>query len=160
MGAGNSANSLVAYASGGLELLDEIQPLWERLNQHHAAVSPYFASHFQAFRFAERKASLLRKYTGGQLHLDLARVGEQAVGYLVSAVTGDHLGEIESIFVSEPYRGRGIAAELMQRGLAWLEAQDIHDKAVAVAVGNERAFSFYARFGFYPRLVVLKQVRT
>ena len=50
--------------------------------------------------------------------------------------------------------------EALEQDLAWLEAQAVQDKTVAVAVGNERAFSFYARFGFYPRLVVLKQVRT
>jgi ribosomal protein S18 acetylase RimI-like enzyme len=78
-------------------------------------------------------------------------------GNCVSAATAEGVGEIESIFVAAEFRGQGIANELMRRALDWLDAQGVHTKIIAVAVGNERAYAFYERFGFFPRLVMLKQ---
>jgi len=150
----------IAYISGGSELLDRIQPLWEQLNQQHAALSPHFASEFEANSFSKRKAGLLKKYADGQLRVDLCRAPGILIGYLVSGMTSDGIGEIESIFVAAEFRGQGIANELMHRALEWLDLQGVHTKAIAVAVGNERAYTFYERFGFYPRLVMLKQKDT
>ena len=147
----------ISYFSGGVELLDLIQPLWEQLNQHHAALSPHFASEFQAKRFSERKAKLLKKYASDQLRVDLCQAQDSPIGYLISATTADGIGEIESIFVAAEFRGQGIANELMQRALNWLDFQGVHTKVIAVAVGNERAYAFYERFGFYPRLTMLQQ---
>ena len=147
----------IKFISGGAELLDEIQPLWEKLNQHHEEISSHFPEDFRVYKFAERKANLLKKYTDGQLRVDLAQSLGQTAGYLVGAVTTDGIGEIESIFIATEFRGHGIADELMKLGLSWLDSQGVHTKLIAVAVGNERAYSFYARFGFYPRAVMLKQ---
>ena len=147
----------IEFISGGAELLDEIQPLWEKLNQHHEEISSHFSADFRVYKFAERKANLLKKYIDGQLRVELAQSQGQTVGYLVGAVTKDGVGEIESIFIATEFRGQGIADELMKLGLSWLDSQGAHTKLIAVAVGNERAYSFYARFGFYPRVVMLKQ---
>jgi hypothetical protein len=45
---------------GGIELIDEIAPLWTKLNIHHAAVSPYFSDDFRSTIFENRKV----KFTG------------------------------------------------------------------------------------------------
>jgi len=137
--------------------LDKIKPLWEQLNQHHEEISPYFSTDFRVYNFTERKTRLLKKYADGQLRVDLAQYQDRIVGYLVSAVTADGVGEIESIFVAAEFRGQAIGDELMQRALLWLDQLQVHTKLIALAVGNERAYSFYARFGFYPRVVMLKQ---
>ena len=55
----------IHYISGGAELLDDIQPLWEKLNQHHEAISPHFSYEFQDYGFSKRKARLLQKYADG-----------------------------------------------------------------------------------------------
>jgi ribosomal protein S18 acetylase RimI-like enzyme len=148
------------YISGGFELLDQIQPLWEQLNQQHAAVSQYFADEFETNHFSERKAKLFKKYADGKLRVDLCQAPNILIGYLVSGITSDEVGEIESIFVAAGFRGQGVANELMNRALTWLDLQDVHTKVIAVAVGNERVYTFYERFGFYPRLVMLKQKDT
>ena len=147
----------IEFISGGVELINEIQPLWEQLNRHHEVISTHFSKDFRVYKFNERKTKLLKKYAGGQLWVDLARFHGQAAGYLISAVTVDGVGEIESIFVAPEFRGQAIGDELMRRALQWLDEQHAHTKLIAVAVGNERAYAFYARFGFYPRVVMLKQ---
>ena len=147
----------IHYISGGAELLDDIQPLWEKLNQHHEAISPHFSYEFQDYGFSKRKARLLQKYADGQLRIDIALIQARKIAYLISAVTADGTGEIESLFVDSEFRGQAIGDELMRRAIGWLDAQDVHTKVIDVAFGNERAYAFYARFGFFPRVMKLKQ---
>jgi ribosomal protein S18 acetylase RimI-like enzyme len=145
------------YTYGGVELLDDVQPLWEQLNQHHAAVSPYFAADFHAKTFSGRKNALLAKYSNGELRIDIAQADGRNVGYVFSAIHANGVGEIESIFIEKKHRGQAIGDQLMQRALDWLDSVNAHTKVINVAVGNESAYKFYERYGFYPRVVTLKQ---
>jgi ribosomal protein S18 acetylase RimI-like enzyme len=146
----------ITYITGNHKLLDAIQPLWEGLNKYHEAVSPHFKDDFQVYTFAQRKENLLKKNRNGRIRIDIARIDEQPVGYVIAAIRDD-VGEIESIFIKEDYRGQGIGDELMSRVLAWMDHAQVRQKIVDVAVGNEDALDFYARFGFFPRITTLKQ---
>ena len=147
----------INYISGGIELLDEIQPLWDKLNRHHQTISPHFSVEFGTKTFDGRKEKLLKKYAGSEIRIDLAQSNDRIIGYLISAITLDGVGEIELVYIEDSFRGQLIGDELMHRALNWLDGQKVHTKVIAVAVGNERAFSFYARFGFFPRVVKLEQ---
>lgn len=58
------------------------------------------------------------------------------------------IGEIGNLYVKPEYRGLGIAKTLMDRGMAWLEADPaVKDIYVYVSNGNDAA-DFYARYGF------------
>jgi len=63
------------------------------------------------------------------------------------------------VFVNPAFRGLGVGDALMRKALAWMDKQGAVDKIVEVGVGNEQAFGFYSRYGFYPRKTVLKQVK-
>ncbi len=147
----------IHYHSGDESNLEQIRDLWEALNLHHAAHSPHFQGAFQAGTFSERKAKLRQKYKNGKIRVDIAAAQNCPVGYLISAVLPDGTGEIESLYVDLAFRSRQIGVTLMQRALAWLDAQAVHTKTIAVAVGNETTYNFYAKFGFYPRLTLLQQ---
>lgn len=147
----------LTYIGGGTELLEAIGVLWENLNRHHQSVSPYFQQDFSTYTFAQRKAKLREVYAEDAIHIDIALCRDQPVGYIISAVTQAGIGEIESVFVAANFRGHGIGDCLMQRALTWLDEQRPETIVVKVAVGNEQAYPFYARYGFYPRVVVLKQ---
>ena len=45
----------------------------------------------------------------------------------------------------------------MKRTLGWLDEADVRRITVAVIVGNERALSFYERFGLVPRTMILER---
>ena len=79
------------------------------------------------------------------------------MGYCISGIDQDGIGEIESIFIAEEFRGQNVGEALMQHALHWLNDQGVTSKVIDVAVGNERVFKFYARFGFFPRVTKLKQ---
>jgi ribosomal protein S18 acetylase RimI-like enzyme len=149
----------VEYVAGGIELLDAVGRLWEQLNEHHGDQSPHFADEFARRTFAQRKADLLKKAADATFRVDLARdqAASRFVGYCISTVDQESVGEIDSIYVESGFRGLGIGDGLMQRALAWMDGLGIESKVVAVAFGNEEVFPFYSRYGFFPRTTILKQ---
>lgn len=92
------------------------------------------------------------------MRIDLAQSNSSNIGYLISAITSDGVGVIESIYIEDGFRGQSIGDELMNRALEWLDIHKVDTKEINVVIGNERAYSFYARFGFFSRLVILKQM--
>jgi len=148
----------VEYIQGGSELMDSIAPLWEHLNRLHADLSLHFSNTYPARRFSSRKRELLKKSEQGRLRVDLARLPSgDLIGYCVTTVSRENVGEIDSIFVLDDYRGLGIGEALMRKALAWLDAARVEQKIVVAVSGNERVFPFYAKFGFYPRATTLLQ---
>ena len=148
----------ITYTTGSTELLDAVGPLWEKLNAHHAERSSHFASHYADRTYIERKSGLLAIAQTATMRVELAKVSEtgQAIAYCISSVTED-AGEIESIYVEVTYRGQGIGDTLMRHALDWLDRHNVSTRRVVVAVGNEQAFGFYARYGFHPRYIILRQ---
>ncbi len=123
--------------------------------------SVHFKGHFAAMTWQKRRSELLKKAECGQLRIDVAfdADAEEAVGYLVSTLTDEKLGTVESIFVLEAYRGLGIGESLMRRALAWMDQNGAAEKVLEVTVGNEQVHGFYGRFGFMPRQTLLKQIK-
>jgi diamine N-acetyltransferase len=111
--------------------------------------------------FEERKADLLKKAVAGKIRVDLAFDEESGrnVGYCVSSVSAEKIGEIDSIFVVAAYRGVGIGDSLMKKAFCWMKQQEVVEKIVEVAAGNEQAWGFYAQFGFLPKKTLLKQAK-
>ena len=140
----------------GLEL---IRPLWIQLNEHHHAMAGMFRSHYEQMTFDDRKKYFERVARTGSLRLDLAWDPDSGrfVGYCVSSLSEDKNGEIESIFLENGYRNLGIGSALMLRALGWMDESDARQKRVSVGDGNEGAWKFYEKFGFYPRMTILEQ---
>jgi [ribosomal protein S5]-alanine N-acetyltransferase len=149
----------IEYVARNQEALDLIQPLWQKLTEHHEGLSRYFKDHYARFTFTLRKEQLLKKSREGALRVDLARDTSSGtfIGYCVTSLNREKQGEIESIYVEKDYRGCGVGAKLMNRALSWLEAEGAIKIILDVADGNESVFGFYRRFGFYPRLTVLER---
>ncbi|PKM75479.1 MAG: N-acetyltransferase [Firmicutes bacterium HGW-Firmicutes-17] len=151
----------ITYRSGDESLLDEIQELWEALNQHHHQAAVNFKAHYETFTFEMRKKNLLLKAKNGQLRIEIAVDPETVknVGYCISRVEFSGDAEMESLYVLEKYRGMGLGEKLLSNAITWMDEMGAHSKTVSVAVGNEKAFSFYERFGFYPRKTLLEQIK-
>lgn len=139
--------------------IDQIRPLWEGLNRLMGERTIHFKGHFAAMTWQKRRSELFKKAGCGQLRLDIALDAEAAVGYLVSSLSSEKLGTVESIFVSEAYRGLGIGESLMTRALTWMDENGAAEKVLEVTVGNEQVYGFYGRFGFMPRQTLLKQIK-
>jgi len=142
----------------GEQGLDQIRPLWEGLRAHIKPRSTYFSKWFEARTFEQRKNELLKKSAGGKLRVDLAVDDGHCIGYCVSSIS-DRIGEVDSIFVEEGLRSRGIGSEMMKRALEWMDDEKAKSVKIATSVGNEEVLHFYQRYGFFPRHILLEQVR-
>ena len=147
----------ITYTNGDINIIHEIQHLWEELNIHHGMVSPFFKQVFETNSFNHRVSNLLRKYRKGLIHIDIAKDKDIPVGYVISRINADNDGEIESLFIKDRYRGKGIGESLLQKAIDWLDSRNVQSKAVNVVYGNEDAFGFYAKFDFFPRATRLVQ---
>jgi GNAT superfamily N-acetyltransferase len=149
----------IYWLTGGEELLDRVKPLWEELNVHHRMHSPYFADRFAHFTFDQRMGGLLSKAHAGALRIDLVidNCTSSDVGYCMTTLDGEGVGEVESLYLEPEYRKFGLGDALMERALTWLTDRGAKKTILGVAWGNEEVLGFYARYGFYPRTIILEQ---
>ncbi|MDT8716856.1 GNAT family N-acetyltransferase [Clostridium sp. 19966] len=143
------------FVNGSVELLEFVEPLWYKLNKHHEEKSNYFKERYRNFKFENRKNKLL---LGDMLiNIDLIKKEKAYVGYCISSINKEHIGEIESIYIEEEYRKYGLGDSLMKRALKWLEEKGAKSKMIGVAEGNDEVLEFYKKYGFYKRTTILQQ---
>lgn len=107
-----------------------------------------------------RNKELVKKFEKGKIRVDLARDGDtqELVGYCISTISVEKEGEIQSIYIEPEYRKCGIGNEMMKKALHWMEENSINKKILGVGAGNEEVITFYKRYSFYPRTIILEQV--
>lgn len=147
------------FINGSIELLDLVQPLWEKLNKHHEINSNYFSDNFRNFKFEVRKNKFINN-KDLEVKIDLIKDKEKDlyIGYCISTTNKNLIGEIDSLFVEDEYRHYGLGDKLINSALEWLNSNEVKTKIIGVAEGNENALGFYKRYGFYKRRVILEQV--
>lgn len=145
--------------NGGRELLDLVQPLWEKLNKHHENNSSYFSEKFRNLKFEVRKNKFINDETLN-VKIDLIKDKEKDVfiGYCISSINKDLIAEIESLFVETDYRKYGLGCKLMDRSLDWMKSNKVKIKIIGVAEGNEDVLNFYKKYGFYKKAVILEHI--
>lgn len=148
------------YLTGSTELLDKIQPMWEKLNDHHKAKSEHFANRYHDMTFEKRKSKILcSNILAINIDMVIEPISNNYVGYCVSTVNNEGVGEIDSIYIDIQFRNYGIGDELMKRALTWLDSNNVKSKIIGVAAGNDNVNVFYEKYGFYKRTVILEQVK-
>ncbi len=146
------------YEVAGEDGLDLIEPLWLELRQMHRARSTHFRDSLGAKTFHQRRDELLEKASWGLMRVELARDEQgRLVGYCVATIDNLMTGEVDSLFVTSMARGMGIGTRLMEGAMRWMEAMGAKRRVLSAIVGNEEVHSFYARFGFLPKSVILER---
>lgn len=146
------------FVNGGTELLYLVEPLWKKLNKQHEKVSTCFQHRFRNMSFETRKNKFVSKSTRA-VNIDLIKKNELYIGYCVSTINEDEIGEIDSLFIDEKYRKWGLGDKLMTNGLKWLNSNNVKTKIISVAEGNEEVLEFYKKYNFYKRSIILQQTQ-
>lgn len=148
------------FISGGKELLDFVQPLWEELNVHHEINSNNFSDKFRSLTFKIRRNKFIID-NNLKIKIDLIKVKQKDIyiGYCISTINNELTGEIESLFVEKEYRKFCLGDSLMKRALGWLDGNNVKTKIIGVAEGNENVLDFYRKYGFYKRRIILEQIQ-
>ncbi|MCZ3365907.1 MULTISPECIES: GNAT family N-acetyltransferase [Methanobacterium] len=149
----------ISYVELEKDSINLIKPLWERLRDHHRELSPYFPERYVEFTFQERKEDLLKKSENGILRIDTAynETSKQFIGYCISSISDEKIGEVDSIYLDDKYRSSGIGDTLMKRSLNWMNQNGVETKRIMVAAGNENTLAFYSRYNFFPKHIILEQ---
>ena len=88
--------------------------------------------------------------------LHIAFDDKTAVGYCVSTAVLNGIGEIESLFIDEKFRGQGIGDVFLRSAMEWMDQSLVRTKKITVYAGNEGVIKFYQNFQFYPKHQVLE----
>jgi ribosomal protein S18 acetylase RimI-like enzyme len=144
----------ITYRTLARDDIASVRPLWEALNRLHQERSADFKEHFRTTTF-ERRIEKFLALPDDRLYVRAAEDSGAIVGYVVATVSAGGAGEIDSIFIEDEYRARGVGRALMEQALVWLSGAGCGEISVGVAGGNEETFGFYRRFGFYPRMTIL-----
>lgn len=62
--------------------------------------------------------------------------------------TVKELGNIDSLVVSEDWRGKGVGTELIQRAIEWFKSKDVSACTIGVMIENKEALALYEKLGF------------
>jgi GNAT superfamily N-acetyltransferase len=83
---------------------------------------------------------------------DVALAGYRVLGH------NDRIGEVESLAVLPPERGRGLGTLLLDCAEAVLDRLGAQDVMIGVLAGNNDALRFYERRGMAPAIVKLLRI--
>jgi GNAT superfamily N-acetyltransferase len=146
----------------GIERIDDLQPLWESLHDHHATVAPHLEE-LGPVRTPDQSWAVRRElYEEWLAEPDafvlLAEVNREPVGYALVHLRGpeetwetcDRIGVLETLTVLPDERGRGIGSALFECIYAELRRLGVTELQVAVISKNAAALRFYERHGLLP----------
>jgi ribosomal protein S18 acetylase RimI-like enzyme len=146
----------------GSERIDDLQPLWESLHEHHATIAPHLARlgpvRDPRDSWAVRRALYEEWLVEPDAFVLIAELDGQPVGYALvhlrgpeeTWATGDRIGSLETLAVLPGERGRGIGTALFERMYKELQDLGVRQLAVGVISKNAAALRFYERQGLLP----------
>ena len=145
---------------GGADLLPRIEPLWCELRDLHYSRSLHFSELVGDMEFESRRVGLLDKSTGGHMLVQIVSLtgpDQKDVAYCVSTIMLNGIAEIDSIYVAEGHRSKGLGGTLLKGALDWIDEHDVKEVRASVIWGNEEALPFYQHHGLFPRNIILQR---
>lgn len=146
--------------------LDAVEPLWNALQAHHAAISPDLGEgtpHREpgdAWRI--RRGKYERWLRDPDAFFVIAEIAGRPVGYAFVTVgpgyaswqTGKRLAELETLSVLTEHRGDGVGSALLDAVWSRLAELGVEDMAITTTTTNVDSHRFYEREGFRQRFAV------
>ena len=148
---------MITYSVTGIKDLKKIEPMWKMLTRYLEKQSTLHKSDFQNKVFEDRFAPFFEKTKNGKYRIVIASKNGIDVGYCVSSITKDSIGEIDSIYLHNDYRKQGVGEHLMNDALRFFDENNTKKEILSVSEGNEDVIQFYGKFGFQTRYYVLKR---
>ncbi len=143
----------IQIRAGGAELIGLTKPLWEKQKTYHLGIDRLSPENYVDLSFEERAIRIQKK--GAHLTTLLAedRTTDHLIGYSLATINLEGVGEIDSVFVEENYRGKGVGTALIKATLVWMEENKVQKTKLHVLDVNQSAVSLYRTLGFEPRMV-------
>jgi ribosomal protein S18 acetylase RimI-like enzyme len=141
--------------------LDEIEPLWNSLREHHAGVAPgWLGPPRERAESWARRRSEYREWlsSGSDAFVLVARRRGRAIAYAMvylrdgsaTFASSERAGEVETLCVLPEERGGGVGMLLLDAVRERLRAFGAAEISLHVLEGNDAALRFYHRAGLRP----------
>jgi ribosomal protein S18 acetylase RimI-like enzyme len=148
----------------GTDVLDELEPLWLTLKNHHGACTPGEAVHDDETSWRQRREEYADWVAEEGSFFLVARAAGRAVGYALVLV---HAGSptwveprrfavVQDLAVASDQQGKGVGRALLDRVYDESRCEVVE---LAVLSTNESALRFYERLGFERRVETLRRTR-
>jgi ribosomal protein S18 acetylase RimI-like enzyme len=156
----------LAIVSVPADRVDDLQPLWRSLYEHHIALTPHLCDRARPFEqawHARQRIESQRLASEPESFVLAAQADDRYVGYaFVRVRTGsdfaaswsasDPLAELAILVVSPEARGRGVGSALLDAVEMRLRELQIEDMLIGVITTNADAMRLYERRGALPFL--------
>jgi ribosomal protein S18 acetylase RimI-like enzyme len=157
-------SAAVEITRHGAEVLNELEPLWLTLKDHHGACTPDLPIHDDATSWRMRRAEYADWLQQDGAFVLVARNDERAIGFALVRPHGpgptwiapQRYAIIQDLAVAADAQGGGIGRQLIER---------VHDESgcelvqLDVLSANDSARRFYERLGFGPWAITLRRAR-
>ncbi|MGN6557515.1 MAG: GNAT family N-acetyltransferase [Solirubrobacterales bacterium] len=147
----------------GPERLNDIEPLWKEMHEHHATISSYLGETRSPEESWERRRERYREWlSDDDGFLLIAEIeGDGPVGYGVvhfepgSEVwrTGDLIAKVQTLCVLPEHRGLAVGSALIEAGRSILKPLGIREASFSCMVTNEEAIAMFESFGVQRTMV-------
>lgn len=154
-----------------VDRMDELQPVWRSLYEHHLALTPHLSDRAQPFERAWQARQRIEaewQARGEDLFVLAASAEDRYVGYALVRIrsgadfaaswdASERLAELVILAVLPDWRGRGVGSALLDAVEARLRELGVQDMVINVVTTNEDAMRLYRRRGAAPFVTELIQ---
>jgi ribosomal protein S18 acetylase RimI-like enzyme len=161
-------NDDVELRVGRHELLDELEPLWLSLFDHHVAIGAAGLPVIDRGRSWSLRRRLYEELLDRPDSFVLVARREAApLGYILAHIhdgaddtwpTGERTGEIETLALLPGERGRGLGTRMLDAAERHLNAHGAGTIVLRAMTGNAEAIRFYERRGMVATSIVLMRL--
>jgi ribosomal protein S18 acetylase RimI-like enzyme len=154
-----------------VDQMEELQPVWRSLYEHHLALTPHLSDRAQPFEQAWRARQRIEaewQARGEDLFVLAANAEDRYVGYALVRIrsgtdfaaswdASERLAELVILAVLPDWRGRGVGSALLDAVEARLRKLGVEDMVINVVTTNDDAMRLYRRRGAEPFVTELIQ---
>jgi ribosomal protein S18 acetylase RimI-like enzyme len=148
----------IEIVEAGAERLDDLEPLWHALVQHHGAVADGLGEpRERADTWARRRRLYQELLAKDGTYALIAERDGAPIGYAMVSLsrpsmtwTIDHSANLETLAVLPEARGAGVGTQLVEAVKDRMRAAGVTHLALGVVATNDAAIRFYRRHGFQP----------
>ena len=162
------AHGDVTFTVRGVDCVDDLEPLWLALFDHHHDVGDAgIPTIDRSLSWPRRRRLYLELFEEPDTFVLLAERDGRPVGYTMNHLrrapddswdTSDVIGEIETLVLLPEARGDGLGTALMDATEDELARRGAVTVLTAVLEGNERTREFYLRRGMKPTVTYLMRL--
>jgi RimJ/RimL family protein N-acetyltransferase len=162
----NPGQEPVLRYTNAIEDLAALEPVWNALQVHHAAISPDLGPQTPARATPDawriRRSKYERWLGDPDTFFVIAEADGEPVGYACVTIgmpfagwaTGNRIAELETLTVLADQRGKGVGASLLEAAWQRLVELGVEDMTITTTVTNVDAQRFYEREGFSQRFAI------